>query len=340
MNNINRGSNKDMYLNSPKRSDFEQKSGLASLKMGNVNKRIFTFQGGKKLDAEHVVIKGSDVQTKTSVHELNPRNQEALDEKSMSDILQQISERGIDTEGIAVRRNGIYYLIEGSRRRYCCIKLNVDFPLWVLPDDLSNDDILAIITAAQSSRKFSYREVGKQYLELMELHGFSTNEQLAQYLNLSTESVRKRVQAAQIDPRLVSLFPDYEGIPNNFYSRLAKIENIVIKEFIDIDELIFEVSKNYKFDETVDLRKTQKELLDKLLFSLDLLTDKVKAKSTWCTSDLISFDNKDQYARVSRSYNGRKVRFEFNRLNKNLIDEIERLIKLKLDKTPQNHDDE
>ena len=330
MTDVDRGSNKEMYLSSSKRSGFEQKSGLSSLKPSGSTKRSFSFQGGRKIDAEHVVIPGNKVKTQTIVHELNPRNQEALDENSMREILQEIKERGVDTEGIAVKREGLYHLIEGSRRRYCCIQLEVDMPLWVLPDNLSNKDVLAIIRAAQSSRKFSYREVGMQYIELMNKNNLKTNEQLAQYLNLSTESVRKRIQAAQIDSRLITLFPDCEGIPNNFYSRLAKIQSKAKKEAIEIQELSDEVCNNYKGKAILDIQKAQRDILEEISTTLDLFADKEKPKAAWNTSDLITFENKDQYARISRSGNGRKVRIEFNRLNQDLVDEIERLIKLKL----------
>ncbi|MCZ5619841.1 hypothetical protein O5552_07215 [Escherichia coli] len=70
-------------------------------------------------------------------------------------------------------------------------------PLWVLPDELSPEDINSIITAAQTSRRFSYREVGFQYLQKMEELGFVTNEELAQFLGISHVSVSKRVQSGE-----------------------------------------------------------------------------------------------------------------------------------------------
>nr|QTX13920.1 Chromosome (plasmid) partitioning protein ParB [Klebsiella pneumoniae] len=60
---------------------------------------------------------------KTLVHELNPRNQEAVDDLSTREILPLIKENGVTTEAIAVYRDGQFYLIEGSRRRFCCIKM-------------------------------------------------------------------------------------------------------------------------------------------------------------------------------------------------------------------------
>ncbi len=54
---------------------------------------------------------------------MNPRNQEALTTNAVRDILQQIESRGVDTEGVAVKRDGVYLLIEGSRRRFAVLRL-------------------------------------------------------------------------------------------------------------------------------------------------------------------------------------------------------------------------
>lgn len=340
MTDVERGTSKDMYLGGTKRTGFEQRSGLPSLKGANASKRTFTLSDGRKVDAEHVVVPGDKISTQTVVHALNPRNQEALDENSMSDILEQIRVRGVDTEGIAIRVDGVYQLIEGSRRRYCCEKLSAELPLWVLPNDITKNDIFSIIRAAQSSRKFSYREVGLQYLSLMEENGYSTNEQLAQHVGLSTESVRKRIQAAQIDSRLISLFPDCEGIPNTFYGRLSKIQVSAKKDNIEIGELCNEVTSHRKGVAIENVQDAQKEILEELSTMLEIMTDKAKPAAAWRTADIVSFENKDQYARISHSSNGRKVRFEFNRLSQKVIDDIERLIRLKLSKSLQDSDSE
>jgi ParB family chromosome partitioning protein len=323
MTAIERGSNKDIYLSGHKRTSFEQKSGLSSLKPTAKLKRLFTLADGRKVEAEHIVISAEKIENLTLVHEMNPRNQKAIDDYAVRDILEQIRARGVDTEGVAIKRDNKFVLIEGSRRRYCCLKAKADLPLWVLPDDLTAEDINALINASQSSKKFSYREVGKQYQEKMKMLGFSTNDELGKYLGVSTESVRKRIQAASIDEKFISLFPDSEGIPNNFYTRLAKIQKLAEKEKINFDLLCTEVAA--EINSVSDTKSKQRSIMDDLSVALELMISNTSVKG-WETTDLISFDNKDKYARVSRSANGRKVKFEFNRLNASLLDEIEQLI--------------
>lgn len=323
------GNDKSRYLNTPKRTDVGHRSGLANLKSPPRIKKLFTLHNGRKLEAEHVTVAAENVATETAVHPMNPRNQEALTTNAVRDILQQIESRGVDTEGVAVKRDGVYLLIEGSRRRFCCIAAQKDLPLWVLPDDLSAEDIKAIITAAQTSRRFSYREVGLQYLELMQEKGFTKNEELALFLGISHVSVFKRIQAARIDGSLIALFPDYEGIPNSFYSRLSKLQKYVESNLFILADVVDRVKEEIANLDISDIPEAQKIVMEQITKAVELLAQKPPAKS-WETRDLANFANKDKYARISKNASGRKVRFEFNRMSTELMAEIEAFITDKL----------
>lgn len=322
---IERGSNKNTYLLGHKRTSFEQKSNLPPLQSLQKVKKIFTFSDGRKVEAEHTIISESKVEINTIVHPMNPRNQIALDKDAVRDILDQIRNRGVDKEGVAIQEGEKYLIIEGSRRRYCCIETHQDFPLWVVHEKLTTKEIYEIINASQSSKKFSYRELGTQYLKQMQEFNFVTNESFAEYLNTSTETVRKRIQAAKIDNNLINIFPDAEGIPNSFYSRLARVEKILKKQNIDLDSILNKIKKEIQFDKSIDVDNQQNQLMRQLDATVQKILGAKKDK-IWDTYDLEVFDNKDKYAKVSRNSNGRKVRFEFNRLNSNLVQEIESVI--------------
>ncbi|EIR0277912.1 peptide transporter [Salmonella enterica] len=323
------GNDKSPYLNAPKRTEVSHRSGLPSLKSQPRLRKLFTLHNGRKLEAEHIIVPAERVKLETAVHPMNPRNQEALTLNAVRDILEQIQARGVDTEGVAVKRNGVYLLIEGSRRRFCCIHLTKDLPLWVLPDELSPEDINSIITAAQTSRRFSYREVGFQYLQKMEEHGFVTNEELANFLGISHVSVSKRVQAAKIDNSLIALFPDYEGIPNSYYNRLSRLQKYIEKNLYSLEEVVESVREETKSLDVTDISEAQKSVIDKITKVVERLDINPPSKG-WDTRELALFDNKDKYARVSKNASGRKIRFEFNRMNSELIAEIEEFIKQKL----------
>lgn len=323
------GNDKSRYINAPKRTEVSHRSGLQGLKAQPRLKKLFTLHNGRKLEAEHIIVPAEKVELETAVHPLNPRNQEALTVNAVRDILKDIEARGVDTEGVAVKRNGVYLLIEGSRRRFCCIRSAKEFPLWVLPDDLNTDDINSIISATQTSRRFSYREVGFKYLKEMEEHGFVTNDELAQYLGISHVSVSKRIQAAKIDSNLIALFPDYEGIPNSYYNRLSRLQKYIEKNLFSLDEVVENTREEIRDLDISDISEAQKFVMEKITTVVEKLDIKPPNKG-WDTRELATFTNKDKYARISKNASGRKIRFEFNRMNSELIEEIERFIKTKL----------
>jgi len=326
------GNDKSRYLNAPKRTEVGHRSGLPSLKSQPRLKKLFTLHNGRKLEAEHITVPAEKVELETAVHPMNPRNQEALTVNAVRDILEQIEARGVDTEGVAVKRNGVYLLIEGSRRRFCCIYSEKDLPLWVLPDELSPEDINSIITAAQTSRRFSYREVGFKYLNTMKEKGFVSNEELSFFLGISHVSVSKRVQAAKIESSLIALFPDYEGIPNSFYNRLSRLQKYIEKNLYSLDDVVESVREQVLSLDLADILEAQKNVMEKITEAVESLDINPPSKG-WITRELASFENKDKYARISKNASGRKIRFEFNRLNNELIEEIEKFITMKLKDT-------
>ncbi|CGU88804.1 plasmid partition protein B [Salmonella enterica subsp. enterica serovar Typhi] len=323
------GNDKSRYINAPKRTEVIHRSGLQGLKGQPRLKKLFTLHNGRKLEAEHIIVPAEKVEQETTVHPLNPRNQEALSVNAVRDILKDIEARGVDTEGVAVKRNGVYLLIEGSRRRFCCIQSAKELPLWVLPDDVNADDINSIISATQTSRRFSYREVGLKYLREMEEHGFVTNEELANYHGISHVSVSKRVQAAKINSTLIALFPDYEAIPNSYYNRLFRLQKYIEKNLFSLEEVVENTREEIRDLDISDIAEAQKTVMEKITTVVEKLDIKPPSKG-WDTRELATFTNKDKYARISKSSSGRKIRFEFNRMNRELIDEIEKFIKSKL----------
>lgn len=53
--------------------------------------------------------------------------------------------------------------------------------------------------------------MGMKYLEIMENKKFKTNDELASYLNIGIESIRKRIQAAKVDKELIKFSPIVKG---------------------------------------------------------------------------------------------------------------------------------
>lgn len=301
--------------------------------------KTFRFEGGV-FTATLREITPKSLKKETEIHPLNPRNQDALNEHSVKSTLESISKNGIDTDclGIWSDDESKILVIEGSVRRYCAMKTEQVYPIWVLPaKSATNKDIRRLIADASDKKPHSLRERGEAYwkeaLELSDNVNMMTNEELSELLDVGRETLRKALQAFNIDMRLLKIMPDYEGVPNNIYPKLAKIEKHLAKNNIDIDIFV----KNVNLNQEVELARTKTGISNIQQCILSVMENiafesKLKKNNNWQTSDLVKFDKKNKFARKSISPNGENIRFEFGRINIDLINDIEEMVKKRLSK--------
>ncbi|MGR5310833.1 chromosome partitioning protein ParB (plasmid) [Photobacterium damselae subsp. damselae] len=307
-----------MFRPQDKRVGFKQGNQLTKRNIQESEQKVFIFASGAKVTASRIVVPSHDIQEKTSIHELNPRCQASLSLDSVRDILPSIEAEGVYTEGVAIKdSDGIYQLIDSSRRRYCCLTVCKDLPLWVIDGDVSRDDLLSFIDTTQSVKRLSYRELGMNYQSIMVDNALTKLEELADYLSIGRETCRKRLVAASIDQKLINVFPDCEGIPNTFYAKLAKIEKSLIKDSQDIDQFIESVISDFVAD-NLPVEDKQKLILKEME---EKLPNK-KTKNTWTTKVLADFEDKNTYAKVMYSNDKRGLKIELNRLPSNLYQDI------------------
>lgn len=69
---------------------------------------------------------------------------------------------------------------------------------------------------------------------------------------------RYEIRRPVMTETLISLFPDYEGIPNSYYSRLSRLQKYVQKNLFPLDEVIDNVKEETKDLDIGDLRVAQK----------------------------------------------------------------------------------
>lgn len=315
-----RGNNKQLYTESG--NSLKKTGGVSAQK----TVKTYTLKSGELATAERLVIKHSEIAEKTAIHHLNPRNQEDLTIESVSDIIESIRKSGVDTEGVAVlnQETGKYELLDASRRRFCCIETGHDLPIWALKK-ISNTDARALIMNTQNVKQFSKREKGLSNKVLMEEQGFTTNEELAKHLGVSTETVRTEMVAASIDKNIIDLFPACESIPNSFYPKLSKFQKQLT------DNLIQDLVKMVKLTKLGEVPVTEKHEI--IMGSIEAAFNKIKAikqKPTWTEHQLAEFKDKKKSAKLKRSPDGRTVKIELSRLGVGVISEIEEFISKKL----------
>ncbi|MGF1827166.1 chromosome partitioning protein ParB [Vibrio splendidus] len=310
-----------------KRTSFKQGNQLGKRTQAETPKKIFTFASGKTAPAEHVIVKADELQVKTAIHPLNPRRQESLTLDSVRDIFSSIQEEGVHTEGVAIKdEHGTYQLLDSSRRRFTCVHAQKDLPLWVIEGEVKQSDLVAFIQTTQSVKRLSYRELGADYQSIMQEQNFTKLDELAVYLNIGRETCRKRFAAAAIDQRLIEVFPDCEGIPNGYYGKLAKVAKKLAKDGVTTSRFINTLKLNLDADANVEDK--QKQVLEQIEGKLS----KGNTKVTWETKSMAEFDDKNQYAKVSRSSDKRGLKIELSRLPADVYDEIVQFISNKLQK--------
>ena len=308
-----------------KRTGFNQGNQLGKRSKTETPKKVFTFASGKTATAERVVVKAAELESKTAIQPLNPRRQASLTLDSVRDILPSIQEEGVHTEGVAVKdEQGIYQLLDSSRRRFTCVHAQKDLPLWVIESDIDQAALIAFIQTTQSVKRLSYRELGADYQSIMDEHQFKKIDDLAAHLNIGRETCRKRLAAANIEQSLIEVFPDCEGIPNGYYAELAKVEKHLVKEGVTASRCIR--SLKISLDAQLSVEEQQKHILS----LMEVQLSKGKEKASWDTQPLAHFDEKNKYAKVSRSSDKRGLKIELSRLPAELYDEIVQFVEKKV----------
>lgn len=151
-------------------------------------------------------------------------------------------------------------------------------------------------------------------------------EDLAKELSIGRESLRKRLAAHKVSKDILTVFVDYEGIPNNYYGSLAKVQNQLSRANKNLKDTMKSFSKKIS---DVDLGDT---VLDKQAMTLKKLEEfverllKKQPKPEWSNRELCQFDDKKAYARVKNSPDGKSMKIELSRVGAEKMREAERLI--------------
>jgi ParB family chromosome partitioning protein len=302
-----------------KRTGFGQRTN----NLPSLSTKELAFKSGAKVTATRIVIKANEIEDKTVIHHLNIRNQTNLTAESLRDILPSIRASGVHTEGFAIESDGKFSILESSRRRMACVLSNQDLPLYVFKaDEISDDDLTAFIESTFTQKKLSYREIGAVYPALMEKNNWSAI-QLAEQLNIGRETCRKRLVAASINQNLIDVFPDPEGIPNSFYSKLVKVEKYLNTNNISISKFIKQLS-------LLDIDSSEIDDIQQLVMRIMLESIQTKKVSRWLINDIKIFSEKDKYAKIHETDDNKKLTIELSGLNDGLYKEVIKFVNDKI----------
>lgn len=286
--------------------------------------QIFTLSTGRRVAFALRTIPANEVEDGTFViQETNGRDQASLTSESLKDITRTLRLQQF-FPCIGIEREDGVEIIDGSRRRAAAILCHTPLKVLITTSAVSAEEARKLAADIQTAKEHNLREVG---LRLMALKESGLNQkQIAAQEKLSPAKVSRAMQAAAVPQELVSLFPVQSELHFADYKLLAAVDDSLAAKGVELSTLIEQIS------EDVDLILSEgglaeDEMKNKLLKLIQrksslMIAEPKKEKAK--VVPLWSFDDKDKYAR--KRINGRTISFEFNRLTKEVMDELEQSI--------------
>lgn len=305
---------------------------------GDRVEQIFKLSTGRQATFIEEVIPPNQVESYTFVDQHNNgRDQTSLTPKSLKSIRSTIKHQQF-YPAIGVRRAiGKIEILDGSRRRASAILENVGLRVLVTDQEISVQEAQNLAKDVQTALQHSIREIGLRLMR-MKNDGMSQKD-IAAKEGLSQAKVTRALQAASAPEELVALFPVPSELTFSDYKTLCTIGDEMGNKNLEFDQLIQNISPEINDILSIE-EMAEDEVKNKILRLItkeaSLLTDK-GSKDKSVVTELWKFEDKDRFAR--KRVKGRAFSYEFNRLSKELQEELDRIIghilRKSLDKKPK-----
>lgn len=287
-------------------------------------RQTFTLASGQKAVFVLKQIEADDVDGKTFViQERNGRDQSALTPESLNDICKSLPLQQF-FPAIGIQHGDRIEILDGSRRRAAALLCHCGLNVLVTQASISPEDARTLAQDIQTAKEHNLREVGLQLLKLRD-SGLSQKE-IAEQRGLSQAKVTRAIQAASVSQELVSLFPVQSELSYADYKSLLAVSESVVAQGKTVADLIQLVADDIS-DVGADQLLSSEENKDQIIRIVRKQSQSMIApvsKDKAIVSQLWSFDDKDRYAR--KKVKGRTFTYEFNRLSRELQDELDSVI--------------
>ena len=190
--------------------------------------------------------------------------------------------------------------------------------------EISTEDARQLAKDIQTAKEHNLREVGLRLLVLKD-NGMSQKE-IAGDQGLSQAKVTRAIQAASVPPELLMPFPVQSELTYPDYKLLLSLSERLAEKQVAIETLLNDIDVELNAvhardgHTAEDVKNAVLSLLRRKVSSL--ITDSSKDKQQ--TTPLWDFADKDRFAR--KKIKGRAFSYEFNRLSKELQDELDKTI--------------
>lgn len=301
-----------------KQSTFAEESNETAVR------QTFTLASGRKAEFILQTIPAPDVAESTFVNQdTNGRDQAALTPESLKDITRTLRFQQF-FPCIGIQSGHKIEIIDGSRRRAAAMLCQSALNVMVTKTTITSEDARKLASAIQTAKEHNIREVGLRLLTLKK-SGLSQKE-IAVQEGLSQAKVTRALKAAAVSPLLLSVFPVQSELSFSDYKFLADAEDLLGSKGIEIDSLITNITEEVNSVLTAPglLEDEVKNRIIKIILKESALLATVPGKEKSLVSNLCVFTDKDRFAR--KRVRGRMFSYEFNRLSREVQDELDAVI--------------
>ncbi|OEF91671.1 ParB family protein [Vibrio splendidus] len=229
--------------------------------------------------------------------DINGRDQQYLTADNLNDLSTMDYQQFYPA--IAIRKHGKVSFLDGSRRRaYFLLQKGriPHFTVLVSDDDITPADAKALAKSIQTAKEHNLYELGKRFL-LMKDAGM-TQQEIASSFSISQSRVSKAMKAATISQELYALFYDINELSGADYAELAKIDTYLLRS-----------EKNYLSN--LDIEKGS---VDSVMVQLRKLVSSKTEKPKPVTVSLVTFEDKNKFAKKTYNKDTRRTTYDFQRL--------------------------
>lgn len=246
---------------------------------GNTHKKMVL---GTLREFHHETIEIGQVERRTSVFNLNERNQDLLNKYGVADILPDIKKnKRNDFEAFARRDGNNFELADGSRRRRACILGNAALLLWVC-DDLTDREMEYLSDSGNKHQQASVYERGMVFLRWLEEGRYTSTSEISRERSIARRTVDRCLHAAKLPMYLIEAYRS----PNDMSVESAgKLHDLVNKTKIDDDLLKRRAESCKVFWDSQGYSGT--EITKRLIAPVIVPGEQSNKKSNWLIKDKV-----------------------------------------------------
>jgi len=187
----------------------EQKARFIRKEMGV---RYVQLSNDRRVKFTTIYIPAGQVESLTRVHPANTRNPNSVTAESCGDILPSIQNDGVVVDALATKgADGIYYIFDGQRRRFCAIYAKKGLLVSFTTEILTPAEAKEISHIFNLTKPNSLYDNGRYYQGQMDELGM-TQAEYADFTGISAVQINYGLAAVKIPMFIYELFPSKTDI--------------------------------------------------------------------------------------------------------------------------------